>query len=178
MKVSLIFAQNEQGEIGFKGPKPLPWHHAEDLKRFKRITFSKPMVMGRDTFNSLPGLLSGRDHYVLTSRKDLHQLGAMPQVHFVESLAEIRNILDEKQTEEFCVIGGGGVIDAALMYADTVYRTVILDAPLEGDVVKVKQPGAYPFWGQYELVYRTVSELNPNVVFEEYLRLPGAGVGQ
>jgi dihydrofolate reductase len=39
---------------------------AADLKRFKALTMGKPMIMGRKTFESLPGLLPGRRHIVLT----------------------------------------------------------------------------------------------------------------
>src|SRR2546421_590990 len=37
-----------------------------DLKRFKALTMGSAMVMGRKTFESLPGLLPGRRHIVLT----------------------------------------------------------------------------------------------------------------
>ena len=44
----------------------LPWHLPADLKRFKALTMGAPMIMGRRTFESLPGLLPGRRHIVLT----------------------------------------------------------------------------------------------------------------
>lgn len=62
--ITLIVARAENGIIGRDGR--LPWHLPADLKRFKALTMGKPMIMGRKTFESLPGLLPGRRHIVLT----------------------------------------------------------------------------------------------------------------
>jgi dihydrofolate reductase len=61
---TLIVARADNGIIGKDGA--LPWHIPADLKRFKALTMGKPMIMGRKTFESLPGLLPGRRHIVLT----------------------------------------------------------------------------------------------------------------
>ncbi|MEM7651324.1 MAG: dihydrofolate reductase, partial [Pseudomonadota bacterium] len=44
----------------------LIWHLPADLKHFKKTTMGKPMIMGRKSFESLPGLLPGRPHIVVT----------------------------------------------------------------------------------------------------------------
>ena len=44
----------------------LPWHLPEDLKHFKALTMGHPMIMGRKTWESLPGRLPGRPHIVVT----------------------------------------------------------------------------------------------------------------
>lgn len=62
--LTLIVARADNGVIGRDGK--LPWHLPADLKRFKALTMGKPMIMGRKTFQSLPGLLPGRQHIVLT----------------------------------------------------------------------------------------------------------------
>ena len=62
--ITLIVARAQNGVIG-RGGK-LPWHISADLKRFKALTMGSAMVMGRKTFESLPGLLPGRRHIVLT----------------------------------------------------------------------------------------------------------------
>jgi dihydrofolate reductase len=65
--ITLIVARADNGVIGCDGK--LPWHLPADLKRFKALTMGKPMIMGRKTFDSLPGLLPGRRHIVLTRGK-------------------------------------------------------------------------------------------------------------
>lgn len=60
----MILARAQNGVIGRDGK--LPWHIPADLKRFKALTMGSVMVMGRKTFESLPGLLPGRRHVVLT----------------------------------------------------------------------------------------------------------------
>ncbi len=67
--ITLVVARADNGIIGNDGA--LPWHIPADLKRFKALTMGhdgtgRPMIMGRKTFESLPGLLAGRRHIVLT----------------------------------------------------------------------------------------------------------------
>src|SRR6185312_9192476 len=62
--ITIVIARAENGVIGREGK--LPWHIPADLKRFKALTMGSVMVMGRKTFESLPGLLPGRRHIVLT----------------------------------------------------------------------------------------------------------------
>ena len=62
--ITLVVARAQNGVIGRDGK--LPWHLPADLKRFKALTMGSAMVMGRKTFDSLPGLLPGRRHIVLT----------------------------------------------------------------------------------------------------------------
>src|SRR5207342_1777646 len=63
-RITLIVARAQNGVIGRDGK--LPWHLPADLKRFKTLTMGSVMLMGRRTFDSLPGLLPGRRHIVLT----------------------------------------------------------------------------------------------------------------
>ena len=74
MNLFLIYARAANGCIGRDGA--LPWHLPADLKRFKALTMGKPMIMGRKTFESLPGLLPGRRHIVLTRRERWDSTGA------------------------------------------------------------------------------------------------------
>ena len=72
--ITLIVARAQNGVIGRDGK--LPWHLPADLKRFKALTMGSVMVMGRRTFDSLPGLLPGRRHVVLTRDPDWSAPGA------------------------------------------------------------------------------------------------------
>ena len=68
MKIHLIWAQDENGGIGKDGN--LPWHISEDLKNFKRLTSSFTILMGRNTWESLPVRpLPKRRNIVLSSNE-------------------------------------------------------------------------------------------------------------
>jgi len=73
-RVLFIVARATNGCIAKDGD--VPWAISEDLKRFKRLTMGKPMIMGRKTFESLPGLLPGRRHIVLTRQQGWQADGA------------------------------------------------------------------------------------------------------
>ena len=73
-EVVLIVARADNGVIGVDGK--LPWHLPADLRRFKQLTLGAPMIMGRKTFDSLPGLLPDRRHIVLTRNADWAEDGA------------------------------------------------------------------------------------------------------
>lgn len=65
--LSMIVAISEDGIIGI-GDK-LPWRLPSELQHFKEKTSGHPMIMGRKTFESLPGILPGRPHIVITRDK-------------------------------------------------------------------------------------------------------------
>src|SRR3954449_10664878 len=73
-RITLVVARARNGVIGRDGK--LPWHLPADLKRFKALTMGSVMVMGRRTFESLPGLLPGRRHIVLTRDRAWRAEGA------------------------------------------------------------------------------------------------------
>ncbi|GHC84293.1 dihydrofolate reductase [Novosphingobium pokkalii] len=98
----LIVARADDGTIGDAGT--LAWHIPADLKRFKALTMGKPMIMGRKTFESLPGLLPGRRHIVLTRDTAWRAPGA-EVVHTVK--AALDSVADEP---EAAVIGGAEVL--------------------------------------------------------------------
>ena len=73
-RIYLIAAVAANGVIGHQGR--LPWHLPEDLKHFKRLTQGHPIIMGRRTWESLGGLLPGREHIVVTRTPGYEALGA------------------------------------------------------------------------------------------------------
>ena len=64
--ITIIAAIGRNRELGKNND--LIWHFREDMKFFKEQTMGKPIVMGYKTLESLPKLLPGRKHIVLTSR--------------------------------------------------------------------------------------------------------------
>lgn len=114
--VMLIVARADDGTIGDKGA--LPWRLPADLKRFKALTMGKPMIMGRKTFASLPGLLPGRRHIVLTRDKDWSAPGA-------EVAHDVASALAIAGDGEVAVIGGADVLAQFEGYAQRYELTEV-----------------------------------------------------
>jgi dihydrofolate reductase len=125
--ISISVAVAKNNVIG-KDNKLL-WHISEDLKRFKRITSNKKMIMGRKTFESLPGILPNREHIVIT--RDLSFKVDSDKVTIIHDL----NSLLEKYSkceDEIFVIGGAEIYNQFLPHVQKIYLTKI-DATFEGD---------------------------------------------
>src|SRR5690606_31980446 len=75
-EIVFVVARADDGTIAAGGD--VPWRIREDLRRFVQHTKGTPMIMGRKTFDSLPGLLPGRRHIVLTRDKEWQAEGAEP----------------------------------------------------------------------------------------------------
>ena len=121
--VTIVVAMAENRVIGRDGK--LPWHIPEDLKRFKALTMGKPMIMGRKTFESLPGLLPGRRHIVLTRDRDWSADGA-------EVAHGIGGALVLAGEPEVMVIGGAEIFAKFRRIADAIELTAIHEG-IEGD---------------------------------------------
>ena len=115
MKIHLIWAQDENGGIGKDGN--LPWHISEDLKNFKRLTSGFTILMGRNTWESLPVRpLPERRNIVLSSKE-------VPDVEYYTSIEECIEILDGDGTENLFVIGGTTVYHNFIHRADELHIT-------------------------------------------------------
>lgn len=122
-EIMLIYARAANGAIGLAGD--LPWRLPADLKHFKALTLGKPMIMGRKTFESLPGLLPGRRHIVLTRDAGWQAEGA-------DVAATIEDALALADAQTIAIIGGAAVFEAFLPRATCVELTQI-HADYEGD---------------------------------------------
>jgi dihydrofolate reductase len=133
-EIVLIVARATNGVIGKEGR--LPWHLPADLRRFKQLTMGKPMIMGRKTFEGLPGILPGRRHIVLTRDRAWLDEGA-EVAHSVEEALALAN------APHVSVIGGAEVYRLFIDRADRIEITEVADAP-QGDTVM-----DYPAAGQW-----------------------------
>ena len=125
--LSIIVAIAKNNVIG-KDNK-LIWHIPEDLKRFKKITSGKTVIMGRNTFLSLGKVLPNRKHVVLTHLNE--PVSDDPQVTTVYSPDELKKYIDDD--EENFVIGGAMLYRTLMPYANKMYITEI-DEEFDGDV--------------------------------------------
>ncbi len=132
MLLSLIVAAAENGVIGRNNA--LPWHLAEDLKHFKRLTMGKPILMGRKTFESIGRPLPGRTNIVITRNRDYQPDGVrvVDSLSAALDLAEAIALIDG--ADELMVIGGAQIYAEALPVAQRLYLTRV-HAAVEGDAV-------------------------------------------
>jgi len=117
-RITLVVARAQNGVIG-RGGK-LPWHLPADLKRFKALTMGSAMIMGRRTFESLPGLLPGRRHIVLTRDRNWHAPGA-------EIAHDAEQALQLAGTDPVSIIGGAEMFGLFLPRADRIELTEVLE---------------------------------------------------
>lgn len=108
---------DQQRLIG--GDNKLLWHLPADLAHFKAMTMGKPMVMGRKTWESLPGKLPGRPHIVVTRNKDYQAEGVQLAFSLEDALA-----LADKY-EEIMLVGGANLYTQALPMASRLYLTEV-----------------------------------------------------
>lgn len=123
--IHLIAAVDRNGGIG--KDNDLLCHISADLKRFKSLTMGHTMIMGRKTFESLPGVLPGRPHWVLTRQPGYavsHE--AVTVFHSVEAMEQAM-----ETGQDYFVIGGASMYEAFLPLADSLYLTEI-DAAFDG----------------------------------------------
>ena len=121
MNITLIAAIGKNNELG-KGNKLL-WHIPEDLNFFKENTMNKKIIMGLNTLNSLPKLLPGRKHIVLTHRN----LKLDPEILVFHSITELLEYI-KSLNEEVMVIGGGQIYKQMIEYANKLIITKIDEA--------------------------------------------------
>jgi dihydrofolate reductase len=145
-KFSMIFASSENGMIG-KDNKLL-WHLPNDLKRFKQLTSNKIVVMGKNTYLSLPnGALPNRLNIVLCNddkeflekeekinkpNTGLVKLSSIEKVfNFIHNF-EMNPAMPNIDTNEYFIIGGGVIYNLFLPYIQKVYLTLV-DVNIDGD---------------------------------------------
>lgn len=160
-EVFLIYARAANGVIGKDGK--LPWHIPADLKRFKALTMGRPMIMGRRTFESLPGLLPGRRHIVLTRRERWDSTGAEVARSVPEALAMAR---EGNDSGEVAIVGGAAIYDIFMGHADRIELTEV-HADFAGDTFM------RPVGAEWELTARedhSADGETPAFSFLTYLR--------
>ena len=158
MKIHLIWAQDKNGGIGKDGN--LPWHISEDLKNFKRLTSGSTILMGRNTWESLPVRpLPERRNIVLSSKE-------VPDVEYYTSVEECIEILDGDGTEKLFVIGGTTVYRNFIHRADELHITHVdeltigIDTYFPVTMIKIQQ--------EFEKINET--ELSKKTIYTQWVK--------
>ena len=130
--LAIVAAVADNGVIG--RDNRLIWRLRTDLRRFRDLTWGKPMVMGRKTFDSIGKALPGRRTVVLTRDRAFAAEGVDPVHGWDEAVARAQKLADEMGAAEIAVVGGAEVYALALPRAQRLHLTLVHAAP-EGDVV-------------------------------------------
>ena len=110
--IIFVYACDLRGAIGKDGD--LPWRQSTDLQHFKRVTLGGTIVMGRKTWDSLPGKLPGRRSIVMSrsARDDIEVMN-------------YEEVMDLSLEQDVYIIGGGEIYSLFLEDAKELHRTVI-----------------------------------------------------
>ena len=127
MKLSIIACVGENLELG--KDNDLIFHIKEDMKCFKEITLNHIVVMGRKTFESLPGLLKNRKNVVITRNQDIKFKDEVEVFKSIEDFLEYY----KDYPDEIFVIGGASIYRQFLEYCDKIYLTEVHKS-VEADV--------------------------------------------
>jgi len=134
MKLAIIVATDEQGLIGKNND--LPWKLSADLQYFRRVTMGKPLIMGRNTHDSIGRALPGRKNIIVT-KNERYQVNDCTIVHSISDA-----LLACDQADEVMVMGGASLYEQLLPIADKLYLTQV-HASLAGDTW-------FPEWNKNE----------------------------
>ena len=122
--ISIVAALAKNGVIG--KDNQLPWGIKKDMKRFKKLTLKKPVIMGRKTYKSIGKPLPDRINIILTRKKNLEIPGC-------KTFNSIKKVLEfTKEFEETFVIGGDSIYKQFLPLTKKMYLTII-DKEFGGD---------------------------------------------
>ena len=149
-----IVAVAEDGVIGRGGD--LPWRLSEDLKWFKKITLGHTILMGRKTWESLPGALPSRQNWVLS--RTANQKDGMS---VFRSMEEVQQALVPSQT--LFIIGGGEIYSMALPLCHELFISE----------VRRKVPDGDAFFPNYKDQFRPAEVLddNPDFLLRRWVRV-------
>jgi dihydrofolate reductase len=156
--ITLIVARAENGAIGRDGT--IPWHLPEDLKSFQRETLGGALIMGRNTWDSLPFKpLSKRLNIVVSSHPDAADI-------VVPNVADAVKMASDQGYDRVYGIGGASIYKEMLSIA---HRLLISE-------VKIVVPDADTFFPDLDLEVwrvvnaRTLQAAEPKCYVQEYLR--------
>lgn len=161
MKLCLICACGKNGEIGLNNK--LLWHIPEDFKKFKELTSHSVIIMGRNTFESLPGILPNRFHIVVTS-KDLEENFFVKKATDMNEALKIASGLVNYNSERVWLIGGMQLYNYCLEnnLVDYIYLSKV-DFEGEADTFININYIENNYNCVYSEKYNEIKELNKNI---------------
>ena len=128
----IVVAVAENGVIG--KDNGLSWRMPSDLKRFRRITMGKPLIMGRKTFQSVGRPLPGREIVVVTRDEGFRAEGVHIAHSPKEAVAKAQELAKRMGADEIIIAGGAAIYAAFLPSAARIDLTRV-HASIEGDAI-------------------------------------------
>ncbi len=122
--ISMIAAIGKNNELGRNNN--LIWHIPDDMKFFRETTMNHIVVMGRKTYESIPGGLPGREIIVISTRAVDKDIKVFDNINRVVDMYKNSNI-------EIFICGGASIYKQFLPYADKLYLTEIDSEDNEAD---------------------------------------------
>jgi dihydrofolate reductase len=171
--VSFLAAMDRNLVIGDENG--IPWHLPADLKRFRKLTLGKPIVMGRTTFEHIGKPLDKRVNIVLSRRAEFRPEGVLVARSMDEAIRLAGDV------PELVVIGGGEVFAAASPLVSRMYLTFV-DGEFLGTArfpAAVPTPAGFA-WTVVHRESHPADEKNPfahHHVVVERVEMPGAPGG-
>lgn len=117
LEAILAIAQNNA--IGLDGK--LPWHLPIELKLFKEVTIHHTLIMGRKTYESLPGILPNREHIIISQ-----SLNSIQGVHIASSVNQALSIAESLSPQKVFVIGGKRIFDELIPQCNAIHVSRIM----------------------------------------------------
>ena len=150
-----IVAISENSVIGKNGD--LPWRISEDLKWFKKITLGHTLLMGRKTWESLPGALPKRENWVLSSTIEANNSK-------IRVFKKIQDALDAAKDRTLFIIGGGELYRQTLPLCDELYVSEVHRIIENGDA----------FFPQFKNDFQVIEKLfeSPEFTLNRWIRKP------
>ena len=130
--LAIVVALAENGVIG--RDNRLIWRLKTDLRRFRDVTWGKPILMGRKTFDSIGRPLPGRATIVLTRDREFGSPGVEAAYDWPQALALAEEAAERMGADEIAVVGGAEIYRLALPQAQRLRLTLVHAAP-EGEVI-------------------------------------------
>src|SRR5262249_22191581 len=121
--ILLVAAAGENGVIGRDGR--LPWRLKSDLKHFRAITWGKPVIMGRKTYQTLQRPLPGRTNIVVTRDENFSAPGMLVASTLENGLAAGRGDALRRGANEVAVVGGAEIYAQTLPLAQRIALTLV-----------------------------------------------------
>lgn len=162
-----VFATRAKDGTRIPPQDKMPWHYKEDLKRFKRTTMGGTLMMGRRTWESLPGKLPGRDHIILT-RDTFYE----PEPNDVVVANNLEDAFRFANVEADVWIAGGAQIYRLALDVGCVdeidYTLVpeVTDIPLGAELVH--WPGAKDLEEDFDLVSEERNPKDDRLIHRRY----------